>query len=188
MKKEITLRTISFKIMLLSFMIALVLVFLLYLIVRNITNTTNQTYFIITFGLIAGIICNAFIYKNSKLITFSFSENILTIHNIKSIPYSEIKNFNIYSFRVKNLGYIIRIKSDKNYYYWITWKSFYKKQSIDKEDNTNIINIFNNKLREKKKRESIDFFIQLIGWIPIIMLILGIVCLIGIFYYIFFII
>ncbi|WP_164875638.1 hypothetical protein [Apibacter sp. HY039] len=82
---------------------------------------------------------------------------------------------------------MIRIKEKRNYFFWITWKNFDKKEKADEEDYHVIYELFY-KTNLLKKMIGIDRIILLLASLPWIILMVGLLCIVGIFYYIFFMI
>ncbi|TWP25268.1 hypothetical protein ETU10_01140 [Apibacter muscae] len=192
MQQNVQLRAINIKVMFLSALVVLPLVGLIALFAKKISYTTNQTYFIITCASIIAIINFIIIKKYSRLVNFLFSnsENLLTISKENSfikIPYSDINNYNIYYLLIKKMGYIIRIQGVENYYFWINFKNFEKKTKIDDENYDKIKNYFI-EIGINKKKTLADYIILLLASLPWVMLIMGLLSIIGIFYYIFFMI
>lgn len=190
MKKEITIRTLNIKVFILSLILIIPLVFLVAKTAVLLNNTVNQTYFTIScLSVITLLLCLG-LKKTSKLIIIKFENNFLTIiDEINStsltIFNSKVKNYSIYYLLVKNTGYILRIKSDKEYYYWVIPEGInvsYEKGYLF------LIDMLNKKLKHLFKKTNSDQFILAISSIPLIVLMITIVVLIGLIYYIFFLI
>ncbi len=99
MKKDIRLRVLNSRIILLSILVLVPLILFIVFIAEKITNTTNQTYFIITCLSIIAIINFLIVKKSTKLVNFSFSDSSLCISSdtiSTKIIYSDINNYNIY--------------------------------------------------------------------------------------------
>jgi len=199
MNKEIKFKAVNLNAMFAAFAGVSVLIILIALIAFSIKNTTHQTYFIIAGLSISIIAMVAFLSTQEKMISLFFKDNELwltenkatsseTNHVTRKWTYSDIKNHNIYSLSLftKKTGNIVRIRSHKNYCYYLRWVSADKKGEFGKEEFEELKNIFSNKLKINKKREFIDnIIIFLYSVLPQIAGITAVILLIGIFYYIF---
>ncbi len=186
--KEMELRVVNCKVIFLSALVVIPVTFLIAIVAESIKYTVNQTYFIISCLALVGIINFVIIKKYSQLITFSFSDNSISIfegREIRTISYSNIDNYNTYYLLVKKMGYMVRIKDSKNHFFWITWKNFEKKEKND-DENYEVLQRILASTGIPRKKETIDIFILLVASIPWAALGLGIITLLGIFYYVFF--
>lgn len=191
MKKDIQLRVVNSKVILLSILVMPILLLIIYFMAGKISHyTTNQTYFIIMSLSVIACINFSIIKKSSKLVNFSFSDSLLHISSdmiSTEIHYSNINNYNIYYLIIKKMGYMIRIKESKNYFFWITFKNFDKKEKTDDEDYKIICEFFN-RADLQKKTIDLDRNILFLALLPLILSIIGLLGFVGVCYYIFFII
>lgn len=156
MNKKIQLRTINSKIFFIGFIfVAMVFGIFIYFMSKYVHNSTIITGLVIFFGYIITFIYGFSIEKNTKLITFEFTEDGLNLYKedklIHAFTYSNIQNYNLYYVYLKKREYLIRIQADKNYYYWVCPKNFYKKQDSDDADYIKIYKFFNVSPLTKKK-------------------------------------
>ncbi|TWP30888.1 hypothetical protein ETU08_02475 [Apibacter muscae] len=155
MNKKIQLRVLDNKVYLISIPIIFLAIILMAKLAENIQNTSNQTMFIICFGSIITGAGYFWIKRMAKLFTFTFSSDSLIINSeedkVYYIPYNQIKNYNIYYLVIKKMGFMIRIKSNKNHYYWICPKNFDNRQNSDDQDFIKIYKYFNMLLLNKKE-------------------------------------
>ncbi|TWP24685.1 hypothetical protein ETU10_01630 [Apibacter muscae] len=156
MNKKIQLRTINSKVFFIGFIfVAMVFGIFSYLISEYIHNTTYITGAVIGLCYLVGGIYAIIVEKSTKLITFEFTENSLNIYKEDkqklSFPYSNIKNYNLYYVSLKKREYLIRFQADKNYFYWVCPKNFFKKQTTDDDDHIKIYKFLNLTPLNKKK-------------------------------------
>ncbi|TWP29741.1 hypothetical protein ETU09_01825 [Apibacter muscae] len=190
MNKKIQLRTINSKVFFIGFIfVAMVFGIFSYLISEYIHNTTYITGAVIGLCYLVGGIYAIIVEKSTKLITFEFTENSLNIYKEDkqklSFPYSNIKNYNLYYVSLKKREYLIRFQVDKNYFYWVCPKNFYKKQTTDDDDHIKIYKFLNLTPLNKKK----NFWDKLILlWKPLFwsLLILSLLCLLTFFIWLIF--
>lgn len=198
MNKEIKFKAVSFN----AIFIASIALGIATIFITEIThlfkNTVNQTYFIITSLSIAITTVATILSTQEKMISLFFKDTELWLTKSKATSpekdqvtkkwiYSEIKNYNIYSLSLftKRTGNIVRIRSHKNYGYYLTWVSSDKKGEFVKEDFEELKNIFRNKLKLNQKKEFSDILVTLLfSILPQIAGVLGIITLAGVFYYI----
>ena len=139
------------------------------------------------FGMAAVLVLMVFgsaLRKSVKTRTFRISDNCLYISDNQQeiiLPYSYMKNYNVYSLIPKNLGYIIRIRGNKNYCYWVTRGNENKESFQKNRSKLTTMLISANRLQ---KVELIDRMIICISYIPIVMLSFSILAIIGIFVWI----
>lgn len=175
MNKKIQLRVMNNKVFFISTLFMFIAFALLgYFLYNYMHNTTNITISVIFFGSLIGGIYMSFLEKGAQLITFEFTKDSINLYKgeekINSLLYSQIKNYNIYYIILKNKKkreYIIRIESDRNYYYWVCPKNFHKKQDSDDADYIKIYKILNSLSLVKKItwNDRILLFLRPLVWI-----------------------
>ncbi|TWP29740.1 hypothetical protein ETU09_01820 [Apibacter muscae] len=193
MNKKIQLRVMNNKVFFISTLIMFIAFGLLgYFLYNYIYSATNITFLVIFLSCLIGWVYMSFLEKGTKLITFEFTKNSINLYEgdekINSLLFSQIKNYNIYYIifkKKKKREYIIRILSDKNYYYWICPKNFHNKQESDDEDHIKMYKILNGLSLVKKItwRDQILLFLRPLVWI---IAILSILILLGIFIWLIF--
>ncbi|TWP30887.1 hypothetical protein ETU08_02470 [Apibacter muscae] len=190
MNKKIQLRTINSKVFFIGFIfVAMVFGIFSYLISEYIHNTTYITGAVIGLCYLVGGIYAIIVEKSTKLITFEFTENSLNIYKEDkqklSFPYSNIKNYNLYYVSFKKREYLIRFQADKNYFYWVCPKNFFKKQTTDDDDHIKIYKFLNLSPLYKKK---IFWDKIILLWKPLFwsLLILSLLCLLTFFIWLIF--
>ena len=201
MIKDINFKAVSFGALFKMVLLALILVFLILVFFHfmKITNTAAQTRYVIFLGSSVVIICVIFLRLHEKIISFSFNNDELIINEkysartksigmSRAIPYNKIENYNIFSLRLftKNIGNVIRITSGKNYTYHLNWVSGNKKGEFNQDEYNRLKKIFSQDLKLRKTKKLIDrLFIISFSIIPQVIFIAGVLCFIGMFWYIF---
>lgn len=196
--KKITFKAVSPLVSLLWFLVVLILLFLLFEMVQTISYISERTYILISIITIILIIGYRVLKKQVKQVEFLVRVNSLEIRerkienkkneNISILSFNRVKNYNVYYMLTKKMGYIIRIKEDKTHIYYVDWIFLSGNQKFDLETYREVKKVFDNKTPQKKKWVIIDMLLLIFASIPWIMLVLGLLCLVGIFYYVFFII
>lgn len=191
MNKEINFKAVNFKTVFISIPLIIIAFIIVAIIVDTISfkSSVNQNYFIITLCSIVLIITHIILLKQKKDISFIFNKEELCItekrtssinsESIKShIPYIEIKSYNIYSipFLFRKIGYVLRIRTGKNYSYYLNWVSNEKdKDRFNKDDYEDLKNIFNNRIKSDKTMDVTDrLLLLIISVIPQAIILIGI--------------
>ena len=196
MIKDINFKAVSFGALFKTVLLSLILVFFHFM---KITNTAAQTRYVIFLCSSMVIICVIFLRLYEKNISFSFNNDELIINEKYSartksigmsrvIPYNKIESYNLFSLRLftKNIGNVIRITSGKNYTYCLSWVSGNKKGEFNQDEYNRLKKIFSQDLKLRKIKKVIDrLFIISFSIMPQIIFIAGVLCLIGIFWYVF---
>ncbi len=199
MDKEIKFKAVSFNAIFMASIILSILIVFIAGTAPFFKNTVNQTYFIIAGSSISIIMVAAVLSTQEKTISLFFKKEEIWLTKSKAtaslkkeviitLPYKDIKNYNIYSLSLffKRSGNVVRIRCNKNYGYYLTWVSSNKKGEFGKEEFEELKNIFGDKLKLNKKKEFIDIFVTLLfSILPQIAGVVGVIALVGIFYYIF---
>ena len=201
MIKDINFKAVSFGALFKTVLLSLIFVFLIFVFFHfmKITNTAAQTRYVIFFCSSMVIICVIFLRLHEKIISFSFNNDELIINEkysartksigmSRAIPYNKIESYNLFSLRLftKNIGNVIRITSGKNYTYCLSWVSGNKKGEFNQDEYNRLKKIFSQDLKLRKIKKLIDrLFIISFSIIPQVISIAGVLCLIGIFWYIF---
>ncbi len=189
---KITFKAIHPLVSIIWFIVLLVLFFLVAEIVQTVSYMSERTYLMISLTTIILIIGYIVLRKQVKKIEFIITEDKLEINEGKTevqhsilIPFDMIKDYNVYYMLVKKMGYIIRIKADRNYLYYVDWISLSRNKKFDIITYKEVNRILKNKAPEKKKITLIDILLLTYAAVPWIIMIVGILCLIWTFYYIF---
>ena len=201
MIKDINFNAVSLGALFKMVLLALILGFLIFAFFHfvKITNTVAQTRYVIFLCSSMVIICAIFLRLHEKIISFSFNNDELIIHGkysartksigtSRAIPYNKIKSYNIFSVRffTKKVGDVVRITSDKNYVYCSSSVSGNKKDEFSQDEYNRLKKILSQDLKLRKIKKPIDRLLILsFSIIPQIISILGVLLLIGIFWYIF---
>lgn len=191
MDKEISFKAVNFKVVLISIPLTFLAIGAVAIIVSamNIKYTTSQTYIIIFLLSITIIIIHKLLLRYEKAVTCKFENDKLYLieqktsaknhseQNTSIVFYKDIEDYNVYSipFLFKKIGYILRIKSDKNYGYYLNWVSADKDQErFNKNDFKELKSIFDNYIGVKKKTDLADICMLLMASVlPQIIVIVG---------------
>ncbi|WP_128331955.1 hypothetical protein [Apibacter sp. HY039] len=196
--KKITFKAVHPLVSVLWFAVVLVLLFLLLEIVQTISYMGQRTYIMISIFAIILIVGYRVLRKQIKQVELLIKADSLEISEQKivekkdnyfsKVPFNKIKNYNVYYMLTKKMGYIIRIKADKTYIYYVDWISLSGSQKFDTNTYKEVKSILDNKMSKKKKTIVTDILLLLFSSVPWITFIGGMMLLLGIFYYIFFMI
>lgn len=166
-----------------------ILMFVIGLIIMYLMNVfLGRISLYVAFGIGGALVFGFFsstLTKSVRIRTFCISDNNLCVSDDQQdtiIPDFDIKNYNVYNLIPKNIGYIIRIRGNKNYCYWAICNNE-NKESFQKNRNKLITML--TKLNRPRKVELIDRMIICTSWIPIIIASLAILTVIGIFVWIY---
>jgi len=116
--------------------------------------------------------------KITKKAIFSFQENCIEIKGLKKIEnfiYSEISNYAVYYFGLKKWGNILRIRTDKNYFYFIVPKNINGINQVDIENLKKLNNFFAEKIEYKNEKLFIDNLIIFLAFLPFIIIAAGLI-------------
>lgn len=133
-------------------------------ILFNLIEVCIMFFYVLIFGYL----------KIRGMTIFTFDENRLTISehfSSKKLAYSEIKNYALYHFGIQKWGSILRIKTNKNIFYFIVPNRINKFLQSDIDNYNNIQKLLIEKLGNKKRLKLIDYFITMLAFLPIVLLI-----------------
>jgi|GEM_PF-4473048 len=201
MTKDISFKAVKLSILFKSIALATILAFviLVFFYFVKINNTVAQTHYIIFLCSLVVIIVIVFLSLHEKNISFSFNNDELIIHEkysvrgkstgkSRAIPYCKIENYNIFHIRffTKKICNIIRITSDKNYAYCLSWVSGNKKGEFNQDEYNRLEKILSQNLKLRKTKKAIDqICIFSFSVVPQILLIATALLIVGIFWCIF---
>lgn len=139
-----------------------------------------------SFGMTAGIVL-AFmaplLIKTLREQTFACDDSKLIVSDGKSdltIPCAEIRNYNVYPLVFRNLGYIVRVRSAKNYCFWICNAP----SSDETEMNQQRFRTMLAQSGAAQKKDGTDRAILFLSLLPLLLAGLAILTVLGIFIWI----